>query len=149
MYNSVESVDKSGCLSTMMISSVETVDKYVTLISYTFENVLHFLLHQIWTAPRVLLKKLLNVTHVTQKNKLMCMRRYFLHLQKMGITHFPEVALRFSTCGLRCSRSFGLRPPSNPYRSAIFCLNFWHNLLIFNNKLPLSRFAEESKYQPP
>ena len=37
---------------------------------------------------------------------------------KNRITHYLEVALRFSTCGLRCSRSFGLRPPSNPCRSA-------------------------------
>ena len=45
-------------------------------------------------------------------------------MQKMWITHFPEVALRFSTCGLRCSRSFGLRPPSNPCGLPFFLPKF-------------------------
>ena len=45
-------------------------------------------------------------------------------LAKTGLLTYWRLPCASRPCGLRCSRSFGLRPPSNPCRSAIFFAPF-------------------------
>ncbi len=54
------------------------------------------------------------------RNRVFFLPCSFLPLQKWDYSLFPRLPCASRPFGLRCSRTFGLRPPSNPYRSAIF-----------------------------